>query len=490
MNPPDQPSPDRPFLLIDSAPRDGRWLECELASKMYPIMTLRYIDGWRDNHMRRYPDPLHWREILPVAECEVSAAVPSPGGSGTARTDALKAQIGYTSHWTEHAAALETELSAALARAERAERDLATHVSIQELLGEEFEGLDDATQCVTALRAQRDEALARAEQAEAERDDYERVFSKTGLENLELVTERDDLTRQLAEAKATILAVQQTSAAISQSGNDDYGRLMLELAEAKARVENPQPGYGDLWEAFVAGAKEARLNPTAQDRDFNRAADAYCKLIHAQLAPEYCALIEGKKPTILETVLESHKQKPLPENWPIIAEYWKKQTDDLRAALASAEAERDKWKEDSERQMKTIKRLSDAAEDQNAFDANKARMVEMDFNQLRATVATLTAERDEAQKENAGFYAKLEQLAKNAASMGLANETLTAENASLNADIDRILSDPTYEGGVQWWIAKHAEVEQAGAQLAAALHGRAEPTPALAVWAESTKASR
>lgn len=61
--------------------------------------------------------------------------------------------------------------------------------------------------------------------------------------------------------------------------------------------ENPQPDYRDLWDAFVNGAREARANPTANENDFNRAADGYCKLVHNQKAPEFTALIEDRKLT-------------------------------------------------------------------------------------------------------------------------------------------------------------------------------------------------
>ena len=37
--------------------------------------------------------------------------------------------------------------------------------------------------------------------------------------------------------------------------------------------------YSLVWDAFVAGAREARINPTATEKDFNQAADAYCKLL-------------------------------------------------------------------------------------------------------------------------------------------------------------------------------------------------------------------
>lgn len=47
-----------------------------------------------------------------------------------------------------------------------------------------------------------------------------------------------------------------------------------------------QPTYKELWDAFVQGAREARMNPKATEKDFNIGADAYCKLIHQRLDPE------------------------------------------------------------------------------------------------------------------------------------------------------------------------------------------------------------
>lgn len=49
----------------------------------------------------------------------------------------------------------------------------------------------------------------------------------------------------------------------------------------------PQPHWGHLWTAFVEGAKEARANPDAQERDFSRAADGYCKRVLSDM--EDCA---------------------------------------------------------------------------------------------------------------------------------------------------------------------------------------------------------
>lgn len=52
--------------------------------------------------------------------------------------------------------------------------------------------------------------------------------------------------------------------------------------------------YVHLWDAYVAGARDARKNPTATEKDFNRVADAYCKLIHSQVDPEGFAVLLGK----------------------------------------------------------------------------------------------------------------------------------------------------------------------------------------------------
>jgi len=42
----------------------------------------------------------------------------------------------------------------------------------------------------------------------------------------------------------------------------------------------PQPDYGDLWEAFVAGVKSGQKHPSATEYQINRSADAYCKFFH------------------------------------------------------------------------------------------------------------------------------------------------------------------------------------------------------------------
>ncbi len=56
-------------------------------------------------------------------------------------------------------------------------------------------------------------------------------------------------------------------------------------AVERGQLENPQPDYADLGAAFVAGAKEARMNPNCDDALFIRAADAYTKLVHSRKAP-------------------------------------------------------------------------------------------------------------------------------------------------------------------------------------------------------------
>jgi hypothetical protein len=48
----------------------------------------------------------------------------------------------------------------------------------------------------------------------------------------------------------------------------------------------PQPHYGDLWSAFVQGAREGQKHPQATEHLLNRAADAYCKLWHLNANPE------------------------------------------------------------------------------------------------------------------------------------------------------------------------------------------------------------
>jgi hypothetical protein len=47
-----------------------------------------------------------------------------------------------------------------------------------------------------------------------------------------------------------------------------------------------QPGWDHVFAAFVAGAREARANPEADETVFGRAADAYTKLIFSEVDPE------------------------------------------------------------------------------------------------------------------------------------------------------------------------------------------------------------
>lgn len=57
------------------------------------------------------------------------------------------------------------------------------------------------------------------------------------------------------------------------------------LAHQKAH-EFKQPGWDHVMGAFIEGAREARLNPTATDDDFKRAADGYTKRVHEEVDPE------------------------------------------------------------------------------------------------------------------------------------------------------------------------------------------------------------
>jgi hypothetical protein len=47
-----------------------------------------------------------------------------------------------------------------------------------------------------------------------------------------------------------------------------------------------QPGWDHVFAAFVEGAREARVNPEADDHIFQRAADGYTKRVFAQVDPE------------------------------------------------------------------------------------------------------------------------------------------------------------------------------------------------------------
>jgi len=66
------------------------------------------------------------------------------------------------------------------------------------------------------------------------------------------------------------------------------GTIMLLGGEPGPEEEIPahtQPSYEHLADAFVAGAMEARKNPSATEHDFIRASDGYCKLIQQDLDP-------------------------------------------------------------------------------------------------------------------------------------------------------------------------------------------------------------
>lgn len=69
----------------------------------------------------------------------------------------------------------------------------------------------------------------------------------------------------------------------------------------------PQPTYGDLFAAFVAGAKEAKENPTVTTAVMVRSADAYCKTWHLEADPKGFHLFHfGKQPV-------PGKDPPLPD---------------------------------------------------------------------------------------------------------------------------------------------------------------------------------
>jgi len=61
-------------------------------------------------------------------------------------------------------------------------------------------------------------------------------------------------------------------------------RLVRLAPNDAARI--PQPTYEDLWNAYVAGAKSGQKHPEATEHEINRAADAWCKLLHAERDPE------------------------------------------------------------------------------------------------------------------------------------------------------------------------------------------------------------
>lgn len=59
--------------------------------------------------------------------------------------------------------------------------------------------------------------------------------------------------------------------------------LEIQLIDA---AQVPQPDWSDVFEAFVCGAMESAINPTAKMVDYRRAADAYCKLALKEKSPE------------------------------------------------------------------------------------------------------------------------------------------------------------------------------------------------------------
>jgi hypothetical protein len=47
-----------------------------------------------------------------------------------------------------------------------------------------------------------------------------------------------------------------------------------------------QPHWGHVQQAFLDGAREARMNPEAGEYDFRRAADGYTKRLFEEVDPE------------------------------------------------------------------------------------------------------------------------------------------------------------------------------------------------------------
>jgi hypothetical protein len=70
----------------------------------------------------------------------------------------------------------------------------------------------------------------------------------------------------------------------------------LDLA-ANDAARITQPDYNDLWSAYVKGAKDGLKYPKAAGTDISRAADAYCKLVHATKDPEHFEAIGLKTET-------------------------------------------------------------------------------------------------------------------------------------------------------------------------------------------------
>lgn len=79
--------------------------------------------------------------------------------------------------------------------------------------------------------------------------------------------------------------------------NDDPRAGMVNVVVAPAPNDAchiPQPHWGHVFDAFVAGAREARANPGAPETMFTKAADGYSKLLLLELS--------GGAVTVAETI--------------------------------------------------------------------------------------------------------------------------------------------------------------------------------------------
>lgn len=130
----------------------------------------------------------------------------------------------------------------------------------------------------TALRAELEKVKGDLQAMTDARDDARKTNS--------VAIERDALRHQL------------------RTRNEQLIQREVELAattDADAcESNNPQPDYSDIWKAFVSGAREAHANPTAAEKDFNRAADCYCKLLHSEKAPVMFAALGSKRQEALD----------------------------------------------------------------------------------------------------------------------------------------------------------------------------------------------
>lgn len=61
------------------------------------------------------------------------------------------------------------------------------------------------------------------------------------------------------------------------------------IVKGAGKIEFPLPTWKTVWDAFVLGAKEARKNPDAAEQDFDRAADACCKLFYHDQTGKFSA---------------------------------------------------------------------------------------------------------------------------------------------------------------------------------------------------------